>query len=470
MQPLRASAVALVLLATPLAAHAQALSDVEAALASGDAAGAAALFAEIEAAGASVDDYRGYATRLFRAGRTADAIGVLERAIDAHPGEPRFRYMLGTLHRNEGRCTEAIAALEPFVRAVPDDPDGHAGLARCYERVGRGPEAIVAWERYLAAETRSDRAELREEADASLARLRGGGDDDSAPAAFADVSSPAPSSSASPASSPAAPATAARAAGSGAPAASPFADLVAAPAPVAASSAPVSAPAQAAETGAFTDATAAIEAGDAAAAARDWEAARAAWEAAAALAPSDAAAHYRAGVGAAVLGDAEAAAAAFRRAEGLAPAFTVARERALQAEALVAHEQSIALDRAGFATDAGTRQVAAVEAYAAGRWLDGVRAQLVDDRQLDPLVVALRARVEARPTELADSARGAVAMRPDDTVRLVEAADLLRLAGDLASARYLLGVYSDLGGEASARFLAVRSAIERASELNRATP
>lgn len=467
-----ALAVATLSTASPLAA--QSMDLVESALRNENFAEANRAFEALEAAGAATsDDYRAMATRLFRMDRGDDALAVLQRGVVAFPDATRFHYMIATLHRNAGRCSEAIRPFERFLEAQGDDPDAWSGVARCYERVGRMADAIAAWERYLAVEQRDDRAELRAEAAASLEMLRNPG----ASAAAAQSADPAPlanangdaietdarasqSSAAATVSAPAAsPATIAQ------PAGSPFADINApTPLGVIQMTAPAvreAASSMSTSASTYPDAASALAAGDVSAEARDWNAARSAWVAATQLDATNVEAWYRAGVGAAIAGDAEFAAVAFRQAQALAPDFALAAARAAQADARAEHEATIALDRRGWHTDNTVRQSVAAESFAAGRWLDGVRAQLASDAEIDPLVVALRARSEGRSDELADAAVRSLTVRPDDAARFVEAADSLRLAGDSDAARYLLELYQRMGGETSDRMIAIRAAIER---------
>lgn len=463
-----------ILLSNPLGA--QSMDDVADALASENVDGAMAAFDAFVASGsATSDDFRTFSSRLFRLERSSEAIAVLERGLQSFPDATRFHFMIGTMHRNEGRCTEAIRPLERYTSAQTDDPDGWAALASCYERTGQTGQAIAALERYIATETRADRAEARAGAQVHLEELRSGG----AVAAAAPVVETPPVAAAPQALSPVvAGGDSPFAALDGAPAAAAPADqqrdpAVAEPAPESPAApalvaAPPSAPGGQDPTPtraatSYADVDAAITAGDAAAAARDWETARVAWDAATALDPTRLEAWYRAGVGAAVLGDAERAAQAFRQAQALDPSWSFAGARAAQAEARAEHEASIALDRPGYHTDPGVRAEATLEAVAANRYLDTVRASLGSDTELDPLLVALRARIEGDADVLGDVGLGVVAVAPTDASRFVEAADALRIAGDLDTAAWLLDLYEQIGGEASDRFVAVRAAVGRAS-------
>ena len=85
------------------------------------------------------------------AGRNAEAVTALERAVQASPAQPRFFNALGIAYRGNGQFTKAREAYE---RALALDPKHAAALLNLgilhdlY--LGNGAEALALYERYLA--------------------------------------------------------------------------------------------------------------------------------------------------------------------------------------------------------------------------------------------------------------------------------------------------------------------------------
>lgn len=86
-----------------------------------------------------------------QAGRTAEAIAALERAVQASPTQPRFFNALGIAYRSNGQFAKARAAYE---RALALDPNHAAtvlNLGILHDLyLGNGTEALMLYERYLA--------------------------------------------------------------------------------------------------------------------------------------------------------------------------------------------------------------------------------------------------------------------------------------------------------------------------------
>ncbi len=406
-------ALGALLLAAPCA-HAQSMDDVEAALGAGDVDGALGAFDAIASPSASA--YRSFAGALFRAGEFDAALVVVEDAVAAFPDEPRFVYLLGFVHQRAGRCTEARDAYERFLARVPDDAAGWRGRAECAERTGQTSEARASWEQVLQ---HADDADDRAAAEAALATLDG-----------ADTATPAAPTQAAPSAPPA-------------------------PAPEMTASAAPPAPAPLVHP----DASAALAAGTAAADAGDWPAAVLAFAEATRHDPASVDAWYRLGVARAIAGDAAGARDALRRVADLAPSFPDIDALVAAATARAEYDASIALDRPGYFSDAGVRAAARADAFDAGRWLLGVRAELTLDPLVAPASACDRALLEGRIDDAVAFALQAIAASPASPPAWWLAADAHRLAGRYDEARYFIDLYEELGGDA-ARASALRASLD----------
>jgi TolB-like protein len=82
---------------------------------------------------------------LIFAGRPAEAIDALEKAIRLNPRNPLYleTYLtaLGVAYASTGRSAEAITALKRAVSLVPNDPTPHLNLASIYSASGQEDEA-----------------------------------------------------------------------------------------------------------------------------------------------------------------------------------------------------------------------------------------------------------------------------------------------------------------------------------------
>ena len=115
-----------------------------------------------------------------RAGRSADAVAALERAVQASPAQPRFHNELGIAYRNNGQFAKAKDAYE---RALAIDANLAAAVLNLgilndlY--LGNSARALELYERYLAIAPGGDAsvtkwaADLRQRKPAQLAAPAG---------------------------------------------------------------------------------------------------------------------------------------------------------------------------------------------------------------------------------------------------------------------------------------------------------
>jgi tetratricopeptide (TPR) repeat protein len=87
------------------------------------------------------------ATQLLRAGRPADAIGLLRDAALLEPFNSTIQHDLGLACLEVGRVTDAIAALQRAVASDPHYTDAYFRLGIALEKLGNIGGAIVAYDR-----------------------------------------------------------------------------------------------------------------------------------------------------------------------------------------------------------------------------------------------------------------------------------------------------------------------------------
>ena len=82
------------------------------------------------------------ALQLSKLGRNAEAIPLLERALELIPGDPEVRLRLGALRLEMGDVNGAIADLQLAVTNAPDWAEAHDALGRALHAAGRRDEAL----------------------------------------------------------------------------------------------------------------------------------------------------------------------------------------------------------------------------------------------------------------------------------------------------------------------------------------
>jgi tetratricopeptide (TPR) repeat protein len=106
----------------------------------------------------SADGYAGLASVLNSAGRPAEAIGWVEKAMRLHPRYPHwYALQLGGAYQGTGRYAEAIAAWKQALFRNPNNPEAYAGLAASYvqqwaSQLSQDPQTL---EQALAAAQRA---------------------------------------------------------------------------------------------------------------------------------------------------------------------------------------------------------------------------------------------------------------------------------------------------------------------------
>jgi arylsulfatase A-like enzyme/Flp pilus assembly protein TadD len=128
------------------------LDDAASALGRGDAASAAAtLQAALDERPDLTIAYDRLAFALRAAGRTADAVAVLDRAARGGHADRALLRSLGAGLRDLGDSARAIAVLEPLARDDGSDLQTLDALGQAYARAGRGRDAEAAFKRVLDA-------------------------------------------------------------------------------------------------------------------------------------------------------------------------------------------------------------------------------------------------------------------------------------------------------------------------------
>jgi len=92
-----------------------------------------------------------------KAGRAADAIAHLTKAVAAVPGSAELHHLLGGALRKAGRSADAVAAFERSVALSPAMAEAHYNLANALKDDGRAGEAIAHYRR--AVELKPDFAD-----------------------------------------------------------------------------------------------------------------------------------------------------------------------------------------------------------------------------------------------------------------------------------------------------------------------
>jgi tetratricopeptide (TPR) repeat protein len=116
----------------------------------GDRDGAAARY---EAALAADDDAREARSRLamlrFKQARYAEAVPIMQRAVEETPADSEMVIDLGTALLQLDRNAEGIGYLERAIEIAPDSPAAHNNLGVAYAKEGRYAEAAAQFERTL---------------------------------------------------------------------------------------------------------------------------------------------------------------------------------------------------------------------------------------------------------------------------------------------------------------------------------
>ncbi len=79
---------------------------------------------------------------LIFAGRSEEAVGLIEKAMRLNPRYPAsYLLELGLAYRTVGRYEEALAPLKKVLTLNPNFVPAHINLAACYVELGREEEA-----------------------------------------------------------------------------------------------------------------------------------------------------------------------------------------------------------------------------------------------------------------------------------------------------------------------------------------
>lgn len=82
-----------------------------------------------------------YALALLRAGRTPEAITLLEKVQKSDPKLPHTWFNLGITYKKNGEPEKAIAQFEHMIKLVPTEPISHYNLGALYKMVNRNEDA-----------------------------------------------------------------------------------------------------------------------------------------------------------------------------------------------------------------------------------------------------------------------------------------------------------------------------------------
>jgi protein O-mannosyl-transferase len=102
-------------------------------------------------------------------GRTDEAVGHFQKAVEINPTFGEAHFNLGVLVADMGRIDEAVAHYRKAVDAVPDHADAHNNLGVLLEQTGRSDEAMAHYRKAL--EINPDHADAHNNVGILLARL-----------------------------------------------------------------------------------------------------------------------------------------------------------------------------------------------------------------------------------------------------------------------------------------------------------
>jgi protein O-mannosyl-transferase len=138
----------------------------------GDIEGALRLYAPIFEQLPTFRIPREIADALYRQGRKAEAIQLLEGVIKMSPEYVEQRTTLGKMYRSEGEVGKARRQFERVLTIDPRNPDAHFGLGGIFAAAGNRERALQHYRRTL--EVRPDYPKAREYLDRVLAMKQGG--------------------------------------------------------------------------------------------------------------------------------------------------------------------------------------------------------------------------------------------------------------------------------------------------------
>ncbi len=90
----------------------------------------------------SAADAAGRALQAIEQGRLSEAEALLEKAVQAEPGNPNYAYALGNVYLLSGKPKQAIPVLQKCLQITPGDWDARIALAQAYQKVDADAEAI----------------------------------------------------------------------------------------------------------------------------------------------------------------------------------------------------------------------------------------------------------------------------------------------------------------------------------------
>jgi hypothetical protein len=89
-------------------------------------------------------------TIAFQAGKPADAVTLIRRAISLNPADPHYHNNCGPALRVLDRFNEAAASYRECLRLAPDHPEAWYNLGKTFAEAARPAEALDAYNRQLA--------------------------------------------------------------------------------------------------------------------------------------------------------------------------------------------------------------------------------------------------------------------------------------------------------------------------------